>query len=252
MSSAVKASFALLGDHNPQVIAHKAIPLALQCAAEKNGQIEFELSWLPTPKAATCDEEDLAKFSAFWCVPASPYASMEGALRTIRYAREHQVPFLGTCGGFQHAIIEFARNVLGHDQAAHAETHPEATVKLITPLECSLTEKQGNIRLASGSRIRELYGSETTVEQYHCRFGVNPSLERWFDSSKLRFTGHDDQGEVRIFELSEHPFFFGTLFQPERAGLRGEAHPLIGAFLKAALSQARLCFRPPSSYTPHH
>ena len=95
----------------------------------------------------------LAAFDGVWCVPASPYANTEGALNAIRVAREHRIPFLGTCGGFQHAVIEYARNVLGWTAADHAEVNPQAALALIAPLSCSLVEKTGEIRLAAESLI---------------------------------------------------------------------------------------------------
>ena len=92
-------------------------------------------------------------FSGLWCVPTSPYRSMEGALLAIRYARESGVPFLGTCGGFQHAVIEYARNVLGWADAEHAETAPDAARAVISLLECPLVETSGVVRFVPGSRI---------------------------------------------------------------------------------------------------
>src|SRR5204862_344720 len=83
-------------------------------------------------------EERLSPFDAIWCVPNSPYASMEGALCAIRFARESGRPFLGTCGGFQHTIIEYARNVLGFHEADHAESNPAAALPLISRLACFL------------------------------------------------------------------------------------------------------------------
>jgi Glutamine amidotransferase class-I len=78
---------------------------------------------------------------------------MAGALLAIRYAREHRVPFLGTCGGFQHAVLEYARDVLGWADAEHAETAPGASRAVISPLACALVEALGTIRLVPGTRI---------------------------------------------------------------------------------------------------
>ena len=90
---------ALIGDYNSEVAAHVAIPRALQLAA--NGSVRaVEPAWMPTPRFTTKCAELLSLFDAIWCVPNSPYASMEGALRAIRFARESGRPFLGTCGGF--------------------------------------------------------------------------------------------------------------------------------------------------------
>jgi CTP synthase (UTP-ammonia lyase) len=143
----------LVGDYNPQVTAHRAIPEALRLAAEHVGRA-VEPTWVYT---ATLDGDvasRLADFDALWCVPASPYTNTDGALAAIRFARESGRPFLGTCGGFQHALLEYVRHVLGHRRAEHAEMHPDADLLLIAPLACSLVEKSGRIRLRDGSRLR--------------------------------------------------------------------------------------------------
>jgi CTP synthase (UTP-ammonia lyase) len=184
--------------------------------------------------ALEADPTPLAGCDALWCVPGSPYASMAGALAAIRRAREQARPFLGTCGGFQHALIEYARNVLGLDGADHAESNPEAALPLIAPLACGLVEAQGAIRLLPGSRIRAIYGEDTIGEAYNCRYGLNPAYQARLTDGALRITGVDADGEVRVVELTTHPFFIATLFQPERAALAGRAHPLIQAFVQAA------------------
>src|ERR1700733_4216670 len=127
----VQFRVALVGDYNQSVIAHQAIPEALRLAARPEQSIEPV--WIHTAciRDATAD---LAGFDGIWCVPASPYASMEGALDAIRFARESGRPFLGTCGGFQHAVLEYARNVCNLRAADHAETSPDAAVLLISPL----------------------------------------------------------------------------------------------------------------------
>src|SRR5262249_4000297 len=135
---------------------------------------DAETSWLATPLLEHDIEQSLIAYDALWCVPASPYASMEGALSAIRFARERGIPFLGTCGGSQHAIIEHARNVLGLAGADHAETNPSALVPLIAPLSCSLVEVQDTIYLKPGSRIAAIYGRTEIVEGYHCSYGLNP------------------------------------------------------------------------------
>jgi CTP synthase (UTP-ammonia lyase) len=97
--------------------------------------------------------EVVAGFDGLWCVPASPYRSMDGALTAIRFARERSRPFLGTCGGFQHAVIEYARNVLGWPDAEHAETSPDAARPVINELECALVEATETVTLFPGTRI---------------------------------------------------------------------------------------------------
>ncbi len=224
----------LIGDFSPHVKAHYAIPRALDLALSSLA-CQAEASWLSTPFLEKADaEETLAGYDALWCVPGSPYESMGGALRGIQFARERGVPFLGTCGGFQHAMIEYARNVLGLAEADHAESNPDAAMLLMTPLSCSLVDQSGTITFRPGSRIATIYKRLEAEEQYHCSFGLNPSYQRLLEQGGIAITGWDSSGEARTFELPGHPFFMGTLFQPERSALNGVAHPLIKAFLEAA------------------
>ncbi|HEX5726315.1 MAG TPA: hypothetical protein VFX98_12660 [Longimicrobiaceae bacterium] len=223
----------LIGDHDPAVTAHRAIPLALALAGEALGRM-VEPEWLGTAELERTGGAALPDFHGLWCVPASPYASTEGALRAIRHAREGGVPFLGTCGGFQHAVLEYARSVLGMAGAEHAETHPEAETLLVTRLACSLVEMEGEVVLRAGSRARALCGAERLVEGYHCSFGLNPAFRAALEAGGLRVTGEDAAGDARVVELEGHPFFLATLFQPERAALRGRAHPLVTGWVEAA------------------
>ncbi len=158
---------------------------------------------------------------------------MDGALSAIRFAREQGIPFLGTCGGCQHAIIEYARNVLGLVEADHAETNPSAALPLIAPLACSLVEVQDTIHLKPGSRIAIIYGRSEIVEAYHCNYGLNPHYQSLLEQGGMLITGVDVSGEARVIEIAQHPFFVATLFQPERSAFTGEAHPLITAYLQA-------------------
>jgi CTP synthase (UTP-ammonia lyase) len=223
---------ALVGDFDPAVTAHRAIPEALGLSARRLG-VEVAPEWVHTT-TIDATAERVAGHAAVWCVPASPYASTAGALAAIRYARESSRPFLGTCGGFQHAVLEYARNVLGH-AAEHAETAPDAAMPVIARLTCSLVEQRGSVRLTDGSRLRSIYGAAAAEEGYHCNYGLNPAYERLLCADAgLRVAARDESGEVRAVELAGHPFFIATLFQPERSGLRGVEHPLITAFVAAA------------------
>jgi CTP synthase (UTP-ammonia lyase) len=102
-----------------------------------------------------------------------------------------------------------------------------------------MVEKTGNVRFAPGSRLAEIYGRSSSTEGYHCSYGFNPVYRSAFERAGLRFSAFDDAGEIRAAELpmSLHPFFIGTLFQSERAALRGEIPPLVRAFIQATLSR---------------
>jgi len=166
-------------------------------------------------------------------VPGSPYASAEGSFAAVRTARERGIPYLGTCGGFQHALIEYARDVLGLVEADHAESNPAAALALIAPLSCSLAETTGQIRLHDGTRIRAIYGQAQITEGFNCNYGLNPDYAALLHDGGLHITATDAEGQARAVELDGHPFFVATLYQPERSALRGAVHPLIAAYLQA-------------------
>ena len=224
----------LIGDYDSTVTAHVAIPLAIELAAKESG-IAAQWRWVPTDEITS--DQRISHCNGLWCVPASPYRSMAGALHAIRFAREARRPFLGTCGGFQHAVIEYARHVLGWADADHAETAPDAARPVITLLECALVEATETLFLKSGTRLRAAYGREEIVEAYRCRYGLNPAFLQQLTSGQLRIGAADVHGGVRALELLGHPFFVATLFQPERAALGGTVPPLARALL-AACAQA--------------
>jgi CTP synthase (UTP-ammonia lyase) len=230
------ARIGLVGDFNPEVTAHQAIPEALRLAAAHLDR-PVEPVWVGTATLDADVPRRLAGFAGIWCVPASPYANTGGALAAIRFARESGRPFLGTCGGFQHALLEYARNILGLHQAEHGETRPQAEMPLIAPLACALVERSGTVNFAEGSRLRQVYGAAAAREPYHCSYGLNPRCEKLLEGSDLRVCARDDAGEVRAVELAGHPFFLATLYQPERAALRGESHPLVNAFVAAVVAE---------------
>ena len=221
---------ALIGDYNPDVLAHQAIPIALQQAADTLG-VQVHAQWLATDTVTPATE--LHGLDGFWCVPASPYHDTAGALCAIRFAREQRRPFLGTCGGFQHAVLEYARNVLGWADAEHGELAPNAARAVIAPLTCSLVEATDTVGLAPYTRIAEAYGQLQIEEGYRCRYGVNPTFADALLAGALIASGHDSTGDLRAVELLDHPFFVATLFQPERAALKGTPAPLVLALLKA-------------------
>jgi CTP synthase (UTP-ammonia lyase) len=241
-NAAPTARIALVGDQSPDVKAHAAILRALALATDQAGGT-IQATWIPTNKLNGNADCQLRGFQGVWCVPGSPYASMEGALQAIRFAREHKVPFLGTCGGSQHALIEYCRNVLGLADADHAESNPNAHFALIAPLPCALRETEARILLNPGSRVRAIYGCNEIREPFNCGFGLNPKHQQLFGNAALKITGAGDDGIARVVELDDHPFFIATLFQPERSAFKNVSHPLIAAFLQAAVAETRRSIR---------
>jgi CTP synthase (UTP-ammonia lyase) len=227
----------LIGDYDESVVAHQAIPRALELAGAAVG-VDVTAVWMHTASLSSSFGRDVSSCSALWCVPAAPYADTEVALRAIRFARESERPFLGTCGGFQHALLEYAQAKWGMAAPAHAELEPSAPNPVIAPLACALVEQAGSVRFAPGSRMAMAYESEHSDEAYHCRYGLSPRYATRLEGGPLRATGWDDAGDVRSVELDNHPFFVATLFQPERVALKGLVPPIVKALIEVAVETA--------------
>jgi CTP synthase (UTP-ammonia lyase) len=160
---------------------------------------------------------------------------MDGALQAIGFARLNGFPTLGTCGGFQHMAIEFARNVLGLEDAAHAEYDPYASRLVVRPLSCSLVGKKLVVQIKNTpSRVREACRVDSLEAQYYCNFGLDPAYQDALDAAGFKVVGTDADGEARMLELESHPFFVATLFLPQASSTPGHPHPLIRAFLRTA------------------
>ncbi len=220
----------LVGDRNDSVVAHRAIPLTLEMAAAAC-DVAIDVSWIGTDQIG--DGSVLSDLDGVWCVPASPYRDMDGALAAIRIVREQRIPFLGTCGGFQHAVIEYARNVMDWTDAEHAETAPQAQRRVIVPLLCSLVEVADTVHLVEGSRLARAYGETTIVEGYHCSYGLSSDFRDALTGRSLRVSAVDDKDDIRGMELDDHPFFVATLFQHERNVFQDRLSPPVRAFIEA-------------------
>ena len=229
------SAIALVGDRSQAVRAHARIPLLVEALRRRDG-IVLDPYWIPSEDVE--DGAALDGFDGIWVVPGSPYASPEGAIQAARTARERQIPFLGTCGGFQHAILMLARDLAGIDDAAHAEYGDEAGETIVVELACSLVGHEGAISYGPETMMRRIMGADRSIERYHCSYGLDPAYLDRLTAAGVVFSARDDAGDVRALELPGHPFFLGTLFQPELAGDGTRAHPVIRAFADACVTRA--------------
>ncbi len=224
----------IIGDFDPGFAPHQATNDALDHSAAALAAA-VDATWLPTTDLETAvGAGHLERYDGLWCAPGSPYRSLTGALAAIRFARERHVPFLGTCGGCQHAVLEYARHVMGFSDAAHAEYDPSASRLFITALECSLAGQALPIGLDPDSLAARVYGRQRVDERYYCNFGIDPAWQQKIHDAGFTVTGVDDAGEARILELAGHPFFVATLFVPQVRSRPGAPHPLVTAYVGAA------------------
>lgn len=224
---------AVVGDRLAKFTAQDSIEVALQHSAAALGTA-VDVEWFATPKLASGVAELLASADAVWCAPGSPYLSLDGALEGIRFARETGRPFLGTCAGFQHGVIEFARNVLGIEHAHHAEYgESDSSPLFIDELLCSLVGQAMQVRIVDDD-TRTLYGAAHVVEQYYCRFGLNEEHLPQLQGAGLLVAGIDSADDTtRIMRLADHPFFYLTLFVPQSSSTLEAPHPVVTGYLAA-------------------
>ena len=163
-------NIAIIGEYSPQFEPHQKTNEAISHSAELLG-VDVVSEWIST---SDISEKAVSRYSAFWIAPGSPYQNMAATLDLIRLCRVECIPCFGTCGGFQHMVLEFAKNGLGISDAQHAEYDPYASRLIVARLDCSLVGRELEIALMPESKTSGIYKKEKVFERYYCNFGVNP------------------------------------------------------------------------------
>src|SRR5260221_4876919 len=144
------ARIAVVGDFNPAIVAHQGVNASFALARRVNDE-PIDPQWLGTESITSHDKGTLQGFDGIWCVPGSPYRNANGALWAIQFARTMMLPFLGTCGGYQHALLEFARNELNLPGAGHREEDPSSSTPLVDRMRCALIEQTQPVTITDPS-----------------------------------------------------------------------------------------------------
>lgn len=223
----------VIGDYDGRT-SHIATNEAIKHCASYLG-LKQEIQWLPTDSLEDINRQNLNGFDAFWCAPGSPYKSAQGAMNAIQFARENNYPFIGTCGGFQHVVLEFARDVLGLEEIKRIDFDPYIPNLFISSLSCSLIGETRNIILTKGTKAAQVYGVARSEERYNCNFGLNDGFKNQIAASGFVVGGQDENDGIRILELPQNKFFIATLFQPQLSSTAKNPHKLILAYLKSAV-----------------
>jgi CTP synthase (UTP-ammonia lyase) len=234
----------IVGDLDRRKHSHRATEAALFHAAAKL-ELRVEPRWLGTAAcAALSDLQPLVASHGVWGAPGSPYQSADGMLRALRAVREHDVPYLGTCAGFQYALIEYTRNVLGVADADSAENTRGAANVVITPVTCDATNAStprlsgvAAARVVPGTMVERLCGPGDLRGEYFCSFETNAAFVPRWQRAGLTIAATGDDGELRAFELSDRSFFIATLFQPQLSSSFDVPHPLVLGFLRACVAR---------------
>ncbi len=205
-----------------------------------------ELKWVDSELINDANaEEYLADVDGILVPGGFGDRGIEGKISAIRYAREHQVPFLGLCLGMQMAIVEFARHVIGYEDAHSVELNPNTTHPMIhlMPDQDGIEDIGGTLRLGSYPCILEkdtkafdLYGEETIHERHRHRYEVNNDYRDVLRQAGMTLSGISPDGRiVEMIELKDHPFFLATQAHPELKSRPNRPHPLFRGFVAAAL-----------------
>ena len=240
---------AVCGKYTHLQDAYKSILESFVHAGAANG-VQVEVKWVESTELESREPEDIFERVDGLLVPGGfGERGIEGMIRAIRYAREHDIPFFGICLGLHCASIEVARHLCGLEQANSTEFDPETPHPVIDLMPDQLTKhhKGGTMRLGAyacdlqaGSRAREAYGDERIRERHRHRWEFNDHYRAQFDEAGVRFTGIcPDNGLVEILELETHPWFLAVQFHPELKSRPERPHPLFRSFVAAALRHHR-------------
>jgi CTP synthase (UTP-ammonia lyase) len=222
-SIAAKPFLAVLGDRDLSHRTHRELDAEL--ARMPAG---VEAAWLPSPRAP-----EAAGADAIWVAPGTPYADDDAVLAAIDRAVDDGTPLLGTCGGFQYAVLALVRRA--GLAAAHAESEPEAEDPLIAPLACSLYGEEREVTCVPGSRLAEICGTAPFTGFHFCGFGLAAGREADLEAAGAVIAARAPDAGIEGIELPGHPFFLATLFQPQVGALDGRPrHPLVAALISAS------------------
>jgi CTP synthase (UTP-ammonia lyase) len=224
---------ALVGDRSDRVESHTRLPEILDALGDDLGPLDVR--WVHSTDATAAE---LADFDGIWALPGSPYQDADGVLHAVSTARRRRIPFLGTCAGFQHMLLELARNVADLD-VTHGASDPDSPHQLLVPLECSLLGEVDQLTVQSGTKAADIMGAGPTTERYFCAYGPNESYVEVLVAHGLVVSALDDDGALRMAEMADHPFFLGCLFQPELSSGTAQTHPVITAFVREVIHHAR-------------
>jgi CTP synthase (UTP-ammonia lyase) len=231
VSGAVTVRIAIVGDENNALPSHREVNAARGMLGE-----DVDSEWVPTDGAQI---SDLSGFHGIWLVPGSPYADDAAAYGAVKWVRERDLPFLGTCGGLQYAVVEYFRNVLGVPGASHAESDGADESNVVSALACSLMGEERVVSPIPGTRFSALVGDEPFVGMHYCGYGPGPGVAERLVAGGMVIEATAEDAGAEVLELPASRFFMLSLFQPQIGALAGKPlHPLLAEFVRCAREYA--------------
>ena len=238
-----KVKVALVGKYVELHDAYMSVREALRHAGLAAG-VEVEVLWVHSSELEKDRGLEMIRAADGIIVPGGfGERGTEGKIRAARYAREHKIPYLGLCLGMQLMVVEFARHVLGLEDANSTEFAPSTSHPVIDlmPDQRKLTDMGGTMRLGlypcqlqPGTLAADAYQQEMVQERHRHRFEFANAYRDTLQDAGMRFSGISPDGRlVEIAELADHPFMLGTQFHPEFLSRPNRPHPLFVAFIEA-------------------
>jgi CTP synthase (UTP-ammonia lyase) len=231
----------VLGDRDLRYLTHRELDAALALFPDI-----ARAGWTATDAPAARHLEDAC---GVWLVPGSPYRDDEAAYAAIRHCLVTGTPFLGICAGFQYACVELARSRAGLQSASHAESDPGGDELVVQPLTCTLYGERRLVTPVPGTRLAHICGEEPFEGFHWCGYGLAEQYVPLLTDHGVTVGARAADAGVEAIEMGDHPFFVATAFQPQVGARETRSlHPLIRAFVDAALDTARRRYVPERSY----
>ena len=213
----------LLGDDR----GHRSHQELNALVPQLQAQFGVAASWVPTDS-----DVDVTAFDGIWLVPGSPYADDAAVIDALRTVRTSGIPFLGTCGGMQYAVLEYLRNELGRD-ATHAESDGERGDNAVVALTCSLYGKEAVVTPVDGSRFAS-WVSRPFSGMHFCNYAPSAESVAVLQEAGVVVGATGEDAGAEVLEWPDHPFYVASMFQPHIGALAGgPVHPLVAAFVGA-------------------
>ena len=242
-----EVKIAVVGKYTQLLEAYKSLNEALTHGGIAN-KFKVRIKWIDSETVTADNVDELFSDVSGILVPGGfGHRGIEGKITAIQYARTHDIPFLGLCLGMQLAIVEFARNVIGYNDAHSMELKPDTThpVIHIMPDQIGVEDIGGTLRLGAypcvlkkGSLAEKLYGTNEISERHRHRYEVNNDYREVLEKHGMSLCGlSPDSRIVEMIEIPAHPWFIATQAHPELKSRPNRPHPLFKGFVEAALKK---------------
>ena len=239
----------LVGKYVELPDAYKSINESLLQAATYN-EHKLDLQFVLSDKLTADNvEKSLSSFDGIVIAPGFGQRGVEGKLHALKYAREHDMPTFGICLGMQCMVVEFARNVLGLEDANSTEMNPHTPFKVIDLMEeqKNITNMGGTMRLGAykcelekGSLGFKAYGKKLIEERHRHRFEFNGDYREDFEKNGMKCTGvNPEMGLVEVVEIPGKKWYLGVQFHPEYNSTVVSPNPLFLSFIKAIIDNKK-------------